>query len=530
MSDQSLDSLRFPRPARTLRSRPRIAQVAADCAAGLLNAGLSKTMDAIRSRYGLWEFAGRRYTPLLDPITAAYAWSACRRARWTVPAYAMHLAARNEREAFPPTSKSSYVAAHDHASRCRQGRLAAAGTMVDESSGSSGKPMNWVRSDRELRTIHRILANYLRHEFGRKPLFCINAFSMGAWATGLNFTFAMRELGVVKSPGPDIDAIIDTLETFGPAYEYLVTGYPPFLKLLADELARREFPVDRFRLNALAAGEPMTEALRTHLARTFRKVRSGYGASDVQIGIGGETAFTVWLRQRLTEDRRLRHELLGEGEDRCPMIFQYNPFETCIENTPGGELLFTTPGAAILAPLPRYNLGDEGFVASFRDVLHRASGVLGQRVLDDAGILRGALHMPLLFLYGRCDHTISVMGANIYPQDVEHGLYAEADDARTLRRFMLEIAQDGVDAAPTIHVELAQPLPPRQRYALADRLARRVTRHLRAASRDYANALTEYEVGARMSVVTHGPGAGPFAGGGASKIKNRYVLARPGHA
>ena len=529
MTDQSLNSVDLPVRARDREPMPALAGVAADCAAVMLNAGLSVTMDAIRARYRLWAFAGRRYSPLLDPITAAYAWSACRRARRTVPAYAKHLAAAGG-GAFPQTSKTGYVQAHRHASRCRRGRLDAIGTMIDESSGSSGTPMNWVRSDRELRMIHRNLANYVRHEFGGKNLFCINAFSMGAWATGINFTFAMREIGVVKSTGPDIESIIGTLETFGPGFDYLVTGYPPFLKLLADELARRDFPAARFRLNALAAGEPMTEALRDHLSHTFRKVRSGYGASDVQIGIGGETGFTVWLRRRLGSDRLLRQALLGADEDRCPMIFQYNPFETYIENTPGGEMLFTTPSGAILSPQPRYNLGDEGFVMSCREVVRRVSGVIGSRTLAELGILRDALRMPLVFLFGRSDHTISVMGANIYPQDVEHGLYADADDARELQRFMLEIAQDDADVAPTIHVELARPLPGAERNALAERLAKRVTRHLRAASRDYANALTELESCARMTVVTHGPGAGPFAGTGSSRIKNRYVLDASGRA
>ena len=46
----------------------------------------------------------------------------------------------------------------------------------------------------------------------------------------------------------------------------------------------------------LTGGEGMTEALRDYLEARFAKVRSGYGASDLTIGIGAETTFTVELR------------------------------------------------------------------------------------------------------------------------------------------------------------------------------------------------------------------------------------------
>ena len=63
--------------------------------------------------------------------------------------------------------------------------------MVDESSGSSGKPYNWMRSKRELRTVHKNMAGYVTMLFPSRQLFAINAFSMGAWATGTNTGIAM---------------------------------------------------------------------------------------------------------------------------------------------------------------------------------------------------------------------------------------------------------------------------------------------------------------------------------------------------
>ena len=41
----------------------------------------------------------------------------------------------------------------------------------------------------------------------------INAFSMGAWAAGMNMSLGMMRHGIVKSIGPDVDKILSTLAT-----------------------------------------------------------------------------------------------------------------------------------------------------------------------------------------------------------------------------------------------------------------------------------------------------------------------------
>ena len=68
---------------------------------------------------------------------------------------------------------------------------------------------------------------------------------------------------------------------------------------------------------------------------------SGYGASDLTIGMAGECDLSVWLRRALLTNDRLRTAVLGEDEHRTPMIFQYNPLETYLETTADDELLVT---------------------------------------------------------------------------------------------------------------------------------------------------------------------------------------------
>ena len=102
--------------------------------------------------------------------------------------------------------------------RCWDGRLPARGVEVDESAGSSGTPYQWVRSADELAQVHRtleLLAGYvLDHAPGAEPdrqLITVNAFSMGAWSTGVNVSAALKRMGVLKSCGPDVEKILAVL-------------------------------------------------------------------------------------------------------------------------------------------------------------------------------------------------------------------------------------------------------------------------------------------------------------------------------
>ena len=246
-----------------------------------------------------------------------HAWMTCQFAAFDVPAYGdfLHRGGWGIRWfGLAPTRppKRSYVTAYPEEQRCWHGQLEIEGSVVDESSGSSGRPFNWVRGRRELRSVHKNLAGYTTMVFPSRRRFVINAYSMGAWATGTNTGIAMARIAMVKNTGPDLAKIADTLRHFGPGFDYIVTAYPPFLKHLRDRLDAEGFPWQEYRISGLVGGEGMTEALRDYLEERFLKVRSGYGASDLTIGMAGETDLSVWLRRRLRTDPALRAALLGE--------------------------------------------------------------------------------------------------------------------------------------------------------------------------------------------------------------------------
>ena len=105
---------------------------------------------------------------------------------------------------------------------------------VRSNARPTGTPYNWIRSEKERHAAHRNIGFFARYCFGPEPLVTINAFSMGAWATGINMSLALNRTGIVKSTGPDIAKILSTLRFLGPEHRYLICGYPPFLKHLID--------------------------------------------------------------------------------------------------------------------------------------------------------------------------------------------------------------------------------------------------------------------------------------------------------
>jgi phenylacetate-CoA ligase len=499
---------------------------------------LTRTYSLYKVHPAMWRYTATHYRPWMGDFARWHAWMTCQLGALHVPAYKAYLKEHDwefrwwDLTNYPPTSKDSYVIRYPEDQRCWRGDLELRGTLVDESSGSSGRPFNWVRGRVELQDIHRNVAGFTSLMMkDEQRLFVINAYSMGAWATGTNTGIAMAKIAMVKNTGPDLDKIVDTLAHFGPGFTYLVTAYPPFLKDLRDRLDEEGLDWTAYRMHGLVGGEGMTEALRDYCEERFLTVRSGYGASDLTIGIAGETELTVWLRRALLADLDLREAVLGAAETRTPMIFQYNPLETYLETSEAGEVICTLTSTSVLSPKLRYNIGDEGVLLDWQDLaaILRANPKWAGPARE--AFRKQGMKLPLLLLYGRADATISFMGANIYPQDVENGLYDDSTRAAQLASFTLtleSVSGDETTQQPVIHLELRADvsLDDAEREAFAHDARRGVVAYLARVSRDFAQSLEESERTGDIEVRVHDHGTGPFAVENA-KIKRVYLRKDP---
>ena len=106
-------------------------------------------------------------------------------------------------------------------------------------------------------------------------------------------SLSLTPSSILKSTGPNIDKIVNTMIESA-AYRYIVMGYPPFLKSLADD---RRIDRSRFVVDAGYGGEGISESMRAYLLRVFRQVIGSYGASDLAVNMAIETELS-WTRIR----------------------------------------------------------------------------------------------------------------------------------------------------------------------------------------------------------------------------------------
>src|ERR1700747_3087804 len=253
-------------------------------------------------------------------------------------------------ESLPEMTKENYVKKYSIEQRCYGGAIPKAGVVIDESSGSTGMPNNWVRSAAERTDVKRILQLNYQLIYRDSGSILLNCFALGPWATGMNISMSLVEMGILKSIGPDQKKLENTLELFGPVYHYLIFGYPPFIRAFVDET---RLDLSKYQFDLIVGGEGLSEGLRTHLQKSARSVISSYGASDLEINIAVETELTIALRRLCLQNESLCKELFDR--ETPPMIFQYNPLDYTIETNSNHELLFTIGRQSGAAPKIRYN-------------------------------------------------------------------------------------------------------------------------------------------------------------------------------
>lgn len=135
-----------------------------------------------------------------------------------VPAYKTHVVRFNgqptDKSLFhdiPKTDKDNYIKYQQYDSETHFHGKYPTISKTDTSTGTTGKPTQWVRGEAELETVKKSLQLAAKIQFGSRPITYINAFALGPWATGLTTYELMRETGSVFATGPDKEKIFSKL-------------------------------------------------------------------------------------------------------------------------------------------------------------------------------------------------------------------------------------------------------------------------------------------------------------------------------
>ena len=456
--------------------------------------------------------------PVLARIGIMRAQAVFLKATQSCPAYQKFLQAEHYQHngkwslsKLPVTTKENYVKKYSIEERCYNGQIPAAGVVIDESSGSSGVPNNWVRSAEEREDVKHILQ--LNYQLIYRDTGCIllNCFALGPWATGMNVSMSLVDVGILKSIGPDQKKLENTLTIFGPDYRYLVFGYPPFIKSFVDSTA---LDLSNYRMDLIVGGEGISESLRTYLLQTFKSVISSFGASDLEINIGVETPLTIGLRRLCLENRELCEAIFDR--ETPPMIFQYNALDYVVETNENRELLFTIGRQTSAAPKLRYNLKDAGGVMTYDQL----SAKLRQLGVEIGSLPGPQSNFPILFVFGRADLTVPFYGAKIFPTDIEDIINAHPTLVKQLNSFQLSSYEDQkINRRLKIHLEtvkgFAGELPPTEslRDLFFDGLC--------AGNQDFREVTKMFDRSC-IEIEVHQFETGPFAGRDI-RIKNRYI-------
>lgn len=323
----------------------------------------------------------------------------------------------------PLVDKTNYFRRYPLASLCWDGLLQN-NTILSVSSGSSGEPFFWPRSNGlELETAlshGNILKQIFRAD--RNSTLLLDSFSMGIYIAGVvihNSALRFAEQGyplIIATPGIDI---IDTLRVIGHAGKYfnqiVIAGYPPFVKDIIDAGATEGIKWKQFNVKFLFAAENFSENFRANLLRKvgatdmLRSSVNIYGSAEASI-MAHETPFTIMLRRMAHTNGACYKKLFGDSS-YMPTLAQYNPSLKYFE-TVNNELILTSYAGI---PLVRYNIHDTGRITKFSELRAVAKEYIPKN--ERTSIF--SWQLPAVQVYGKSDLTISFYGLKIYPENIK---------------------------------------------------------------------------------------------------------------
>lgn len=396
----------------------------------------------------------------------------------------------------PTINKDNYLRQYPREALCWDGSFSNEQWVISATSGSTGEPFYFPRTDLQDDVYALTAELYLRENFQiqDKSTLYIDAFAMGVWIGGL-FTYeAVRRVArkgyrlSVITPGINIAEVLRDVQKLGPDFDQVVIGcYPPILKDIIDMGIQQGVKWQDYNLGIVFSAEGFSEEFRDYIVRfgrladPYTRTLNHYGTTELGT-MSHETPMANMVRRQAVKQRRLFHGLFGDVH-KLPTFTQYVPELFYFEEVNGHVVCTSDSGL----PLVRYDLMDNGGVMRLRDVVqaYRANGKDLTQELADCQLDHTAWNLPFVYLYERSDFSVTLVGVNIFVEEVRKALFTRQLLKEITGKFTMEIVTDRhLDNRLLVNVELKDSVKPSA--ALSKAIRESIFKILTKESSEYA--------------------------------------------
>jgi phenylacetate-CoA ligase len=353
----------------------------------------------------------------------------------------------------PLINKDNYLRKYPREALCWDGRFADQRWVISTTSGSTGEPFYFPRTDLQDEYYAVVAELYLRENFQiqhRKTLY-IDAFAMGAWIGGL-FTYeAIKrvahkgyELSII-TPGINKAEVINNVRKLGPAFDQVIIGcYPPIMKDIIDLGIEEGLKWKQYNLGVVFSAEGFSEEFRDYIVKygrlpnTYTSTLNHYGTVDLGT-MSHETPASILIRRQAVKDRRLFEGIFG-NVNKQPTFTQFIPEMFYFEDIEGRVVCSSYSGL----PLLRYDLKDHGGVITLQQVkeVYKRVGRELPEELKKNGLQQNLWNLPFVYVYERSDFSVTFIGAQIYPEEIRRALLQRDMEHKVTGKFTMVSGYD----------------------------------------------------------------------------------------
>ncbi len=417
----------------------------------------------------------------------------------------------NDFKNLPTPSKTNYLRSYSFEKLFKKGELTNAPQVFATTSGSTGEPFYFPRTQAQDDQYQIYAELYLRTNFNiqnNKTLY-INAFPMGPWIGGV-FTYEVINtiardsdypLSIINT-GIDTSSVLKTVEKIGAHYDQIIIGaYGPFAKDILDIGINRGLNWKKYNIKFVFSAEAFPESFRDYIGKIigskniFLDTLNHYGTVDLGT-MSYETPICILIRKLSEKNPQLYKEIFGDIV-KIPTLTQYLPELFYFESI-GNNLLCTSDSGISLI---RYNLEDRGGIIGFNQM----KSILKKFNIDLVkeaklyNLEKTVWELPFVYVFERSDFSVSYYAFQVYPGPLRKVLLGPHMQEKFTGKFTLE-SSFSKDHNPKLIVNVELKAGLRASKDLENKARDTIHRQLLKTNSEYRETINKFGDKARVCV------------------------------